>query len=63
MQLNEILSNKWRNLRGIEIVSFGVNSITMSEEDQQQLKDLQVQYSYASNAAMAGGALTQAQAV
>ncbi len=39
--LNEILSNKWRELRGIEIVSFGMNSVKASEEDEQMIKDLQ----------------------
>lgn len=39
--LNEILSNKWRDLRGIEIVSFGVSSVKASEEDEKMLKDMQ----------------------
>lgn len=39
--LNEILSNKWRGLRGIEIVSFGVSSVKASEEDEKMLKDMQ----------------------
>lgn len=39
--LNEVLSKKWRELRGIEIVSFGVSSIKASEEDEKMLKDLQ----------------------
>ena len=39
--LNEVLSNKWRNLRGIEIVSFGVSSVKASEEDEKMLKDMQ----------------------
>lgn len=39
--LNEELSDKWRNLRGIEIVSFGVNTLKASEEDEQMIKDLQ----------------------
>ena len=25
--LNEVLTNKWRNLRGLEIVSFGVSNV------------------------------------
>ena len=29
--LNEVLSGKWRNLRGLEIVSFGVSSVKASE--------------------------------
>ena len=39
--LNEQLSAKWSQLRGIEIVSFGVNSIVLSEEDQKRISDLQ----------------------
>ena len=39
--LNEILSADWRDLRGVEIVSFGVNSIAASQEDEQMIKDLQ----------------------
>ena len=39
--LNKILSEKWGELRGIRIVSFGVNSISASEEDEQMIKDLQ----------------------
>ena len=39
--LNEELSAKWRNLRGIEIVSFGVSSVKASEEDEKMLKDMQ----------------------
>lgn len=39
--LNEVLSKKWRELRGIEIVSFGVSSIKASEEDEKMLKDMQ----------------------
>ena len=39
--LNEVLSGKWRNLRGLEIVSFGVSSVKASEEDEQMIKELQ----------------------
>ena len=39
--LNAVLSAKWRDLRGIEIVSFGVNSVTAIEEDEKMLKELQ----------------------
>lgn len=39
--LNEVLSEKWRELRGIEIVSFGVNSVKASEEDEAMIKELQ----------------------
>ena len=39
--LNEVLSGKWRNLRGLEIVSFGVSSVKASEEDEAMLKEMQ----------------------
>ena len=39
--LNEVLSGKWRDLRGIEIVSFGVSSVKASDEDEQMIKELQ----------------------
>jgi len=39
--LNEVLSNKWRDLRGIEIVSLGVSSVKADEEDEKMLKELQ----------------------
>ena len=39
--LNEVLSSKWRDLRGLEIVSFGVSSVKASEEDEAMLKEMQ----------------------
>ena len=39
--LNEVLSSKWRDLRGLEIVSFGVSSVKASEEDEKMLKEMQ----------------------
>lgn len=39
--LNEQLSSRWRDLRGIEIVSFGVSSVKANEEDEQMIKELQ----------------------
>ena len=39
--LNEALSAKWRDLRGIEIVSFGVSSVKASEEDEAMIKEAQ----------------------
>ena len=40
--LNEELSAKWRDLRGIEIVSMGMNSIVANEEDEERLKQMQM---------------------
>ena len=39
--LNEAMSDKWSNLRGISVVSFGVTSVSASEEDEAMIKDLQ----------------------
>ena len=39
--LNQELSAKWTELRGLKIVSFGVNSISASEEDQERIKAMQ----------------------
>lgn len=39
--LNEVLSAKWRDLRGLEIISFGVSSVKASDEDEQMIKELQ----------------------
>ena len=39
--LNEILSEQWRAKRGLEIVSFGVSSVSATEADEKRLKDMQ----------------------
>ena len=39
--LNDVLSDKWQNQRGVEIVAFGVSSVTASEEDEAMIKNLQ----------------------
>ena len=39
--LNEELSEKWRELRGIEISSFGINTVNASKEDEDMIKELQ----------------------
>ncbi len=44
--LNEQLSAKWRDLRGIEIVSFGVSSVTGDEADAERIKELQLAATY-----------------
>jgi membrane protease subunit (stomatin/prohibitin family) len=57
--LNDVLSAKWRNLRGLEIVSFGVSSIKADEEDEKMLKQMQKDAAY-TNGALANATLTSA---
>ncbi len=39
--LNNVLSEKWRDLRGIEIVVMGVSAVNASQEDENMIKELQ----------------------
>lgn len=57
--LNQVLSENWRDKRGIEIFSFGVSSVKASEEDEQMIKELQKAKAL-SNAAMGAGFMTAA---
>ena len=59
--LNEILSAKWRELRGIEIASFGVNTVSASKEDEDMIKELQ-QRAIMRDPTMAAATLVGAQA-
>jgi membrane protease subunit (stomatin/prohibitin family) len=60
-ELNNVLSQKWRDLRGIEIVSMAVNSVSVSDEDEKRIKDLQAAKSLR-DPNMAGAVLASAQA-
>lgn len=59
--LNEVLSVKWAQLRGIEIVSFGVNAMKASAEDEAMIKELQ-RNAVLRNPNMAAATLAGAQA-
>lgn len=59
--LNEVLSEKWAELRGIEIVSFGINAMKASEEDEAMIKELQ-KSAVLRNPGMAAATLAGAQA-
>ncbi len=39
--LNEVLSKKWKELRGIVVASFGINSVSASKEDEDMIKQMQ----------------------
>ena len=39
--LNQALSQKWKNLRGLTVSSFGINSASASPEDEAMIKELQ----------------------
>ena len=59
--LNQELSAKWRDLRGIEIVSFGVSSLKADENDEKKIKQMQEMAAY-TDPTMAAARLVGAQA-
>ena len=59
--MNQTLSQKWSGLRGITIVSVGVNSVTASAEDEATIKELQKSAVFR-NPNMAAAHMVQAQA-
>ena len=59
--LNDVLSAKWADLRGVEIVSFGVSSVKASDEDEAMIKELQRNAAFR-NPTMAAAHMVGAQA-
>ena len=59
--LNDVMSQKWGELRGVEIVSFGVSSVKTSEENEKMIRELQRNAVFR-NPGMAGAHLVGAQA-
>ena len=58
--LNDVLSAKWRDRIGIEIVAFGVSSVKASEEDEAMIKQMQTMQTASGMAAQLAGAQAQA---
>ena len=58
---NDVLSEKWAKLRGLEVVSFGVSSVKANEEDEKRIKELQANAAL-KDPAMAAAHLTGATA-
>jgi membrane protease subunit (stomatin/prohibitin family) len=59
--INTVLSEKWGNLRGINVVSIALGSVTLPEEDQELIKNAQ-HAGILRDPTMAAATLTEAQA-
>jgi len=59
--MNAALSAKWNELRGIQVVSIALGSVTLPEEDQEMIKQTQ-RGAALSNPTLAAGVLAGAQA-
>lgn len=63
--LKEVLSSKWRDFRGIEIVAFGINSVSADEEVEKEIREMQKEMrreAVYADPTRAAGALARAQA-
>mgnify|MGYP004570936543 CR=1 FL=1 len=60
--LNKVLSERWKNIRGIEIASIGISSIKAGEKDEEIIKELQRNAAFR-DPTMAAAQLVGAQAV
>ena len=59
--MDETLSEKWGEKRGLQVFSFGINSVNASPEDEQMIKDLQ-KAAVSRDPGMAAARLVDAQA-
>lgn len=59
--INDVLSSKWGELRGIKLVSLGISSIKASEEDEAAIKEIQRNATFR-NTDMAAAHIVSAQA-
>ena len=59
--MNETLTKKWSEARGISVVSIAMNPVSIPDEDAESIKELQ-RAAALSNPSLAAGALTGAQA-
>ena len=59
--LNEELSASWTEKRGLQVVGFGVNSISVSDEDKAKIQSMQ-QAAFMSDPSLAAGNIAMAQA-
>jgi membrane protease subunit (stomatin/prohibitin family) len=59
--MNDALSSKWSQLRGLEVVSIAIGSLTLPEEDAQMIKEAQ-RTAILRDPSMAGATLVGAQA-
>jgi membrane protease subunit (stomatin/prohibitin family) len=59
--LNQILSEKWSEMRGLSVVSIAINSLSAPKEDEEMIRNLQ-RKAVMRDPGMAGAALVSAQA-